>query len=82
VNKKVLILREPSSVLTVFDAYIAIKNIYNSSVISFVHIEEIYLSKSIKIDINTCYKITKKVPLFIIDQDGYILAELKRVKNA
>jgi len=82
VSQKVLILRDPSTRLTIFKEYMVIKNILNDYIISFSHIETIYLSKSISIDIATCYKLSQKVPLFIIDHDGYILAELKRFKDA
>lgn len=81
-SQKVLIFREPSTKLTVFEEYISVKNILNDYIISFAHIESIYLSKSIDISIDTCYKLSQKVPLFITDHNGYIIAELKKVKNA
>jgi len=81
-NKKILILREPHTKITAYAEYLHIKNITRSYVISFIHIERIYLSKSIDTSLSTCYELSIKVPLFIIDQHGYILAELKRVQDA
>jgi hypothetical protein len=81
-NKKVLIFKEPSSNITVYPEYLMIKSIYHDRVISFKHIQIIYLSKTIDIDIATCYELSTKVPLFIIDHNGYILAEVKRLHRA
>jgi 5'(3')-deoxyribonucleotidase len=80
-NKKILILKQQETQITATSKYITIKNIYDDLVISFLHIKAIYLNKSIKVDISTCYEISKKVPLFIIDHNGYILAELKKVED-
>jgi hypothetical protein len=46
-----------------------------------MHLKAIYLNKSIDIDISTCYELSQKVPFFIIDQNGYILATLKEVDD-
>ncbi len=81
-RKRVLILREPTTSIKVEDTHLEIRNILNNYVVSFIHIESIYISKTIKVDIGVCYKISQKVPLFIIDQNGYILAELKVNQNA
>jgi len=81
-RKRVLILKEPTTTIKVEDTHLEIKNILNNLIISFAHVESVYISKTIKVDIGVCYKISQKVPLFIIDQNGYILAELKRMTNA
>jgi hypothetical protein len=80
-DKRVLILRDSKTAITIHSDYIEIKNFINSYVVAFRHIERIYLNKAIDIDISSCYAISQKVPLFIIDEDGYILAELKRVRD-
>jgi len=76
-KKRVLILKEPTTSLKVEDTHLEIKNLLNNFIISFAHVKAVYISKVIKVDIGVCYKISQKVPLFIIDQNGYILAELK-----
>jgi len=82
VSQKIIILKENTTKLTVFEEYMSIKNIYDDLIISFSHIKMVYLNKSIEVDIATCYEISKKVPLFIIDHNGYIIAELKRLQDA
>ncbi len=81
-SQKIIILKENTTKLTVFEEYMSIKNIYDDLIISFSHIKMVYLNKSIEVDIATCYEISKKVPLFIIDHNGYIIAELKRLQDA
>lgn len=78
----VLILKEKGTKLKIFDEYMVVKNIYDDFIISFSHIKTVYLSKSLSIDISQCYEISKKVPLFIIDHHGYIIAELKKLNDA
>jgi len=80
-RKRVLILRDSRTKISAHSEYIEIKNILSSYIVSFRHIEAIYINKAIFIDIATCYFISTKVPLFLIDQNGYILAELKRVDD-
>lgn len=80
-RKRVLILREPTTSIRVEGTHLEIKNILNNLIVSFAHVEAIYISKAIKVDIATCYKISQKIPLFVIDRHGTILAELKRPKD-
>jgi len=81
-SKRVFIFREPSTKITLHAEYMHVKNIYYDKVIALRHIEMVYLSKSIEISMATCYELSTHVPLYIIDNHGYILAELKCIKDA
>ena len=81
-KNRILILKEPSTKLTLYPEYLHLKSIYHDTIIAYAHIQAIYLNKSINIDIATCYALSQKVPLTIIDEHGYLLATLQKVKDA
>jgi len=81
-SKSVFIFREASTKITLYPEYIHVKSIYHDKVIAFRHIEMVYVSKSIDISMATCYELSTRVPLYIIDNHGYILAEIKSIKDA
>jgi hypothetical protein len=79
--KQLLILKDSHTKITTHSTYMEIKSFKDSYIVSYMHLKAIYLNKSIDIDISTCYELSQKVPLFIIDQNGYILATLKEVDD-
>lgn len=78
-KKRLLILKESSTKLTVHSDYIEIVTPEHSYVVAFCHLGALYLNKAIKIDIGTCYSLSRRVPLFLIDRHGRLLAELKGI---
>jgi hypothetical protein len=82
VKKRQLILRNPKTRLTLHTDYLEISNPINRYAVAFRHIGAIYLNKAIRVEIGTCYAICRRVPLWIIDQDGYIIARVAEVKDA
>ncbi len=76
-KKRVLILRDSETKVTVEEEYIQISTIANSYIVSFAHLGALYLNKAIDLPIGACYAISQKVPFFVIDEHGYILAELR-----
>ncbi len=77
--KKILILKEHDTKLTIHPKYLDIRTLKGSYIVAFSHIKMIYLNKAISIDLKSCYALCCKIPLFIIDQNGYIIAEFKRL---
>ena len=80
-NQRVLIIKEIETKIAVHKEYIQIKNFEQDLIISFLHIRSIYINKSIEIGLKECYSIMQKVPLYIIDHNGYILAQLKEYED-
>jgi hypothetical protein len=80
-KKQLLILKDSQTKIKAYHDYIDIKTFKDSYVVSYMHLKAIYLNKAIDIDISTCYSISVKVPLYIIDQNGYILATLREVDD-
>lgn len=81
-RKRTLILRDPATKLRFHESYLEIISVTGSYTVAFVHIARIYLNKSIAVDIGTCYAISQKAALFLIDKDGYILARLAKADDA
>ena len=81
-RKRTLILRDPATKLRCHDSYLEIVSVTGSYTVAFVHIARIYLNKNIAVDIGTCYAISQKTALFLIDHEGYILARLAEVDDA
>ena len=81
-KKRRLIFRDPKTRLIVHSDYLHIVHPLNSYIVAFRHIGAIYLNKAIKIDISSCYAICRHTPLWIIDQNGYIVAKVTEVSDA
>jgi hypothetical protein len=80
-RQRVLIIKEVETNIRVQKDYIQIKSFKQDLIISFLHISSIYINKSIDIGLKECYSIIQKVPLYLIDHNGYILAQLKEYEN-
>lgn len=77
--RRTVIVKESQVKLMVHQEYIELKSPTQSRIIAFRHIEALYLNKAIKIPIGHCYQIMEKVPFFLIDEHGYILAQFVEV---
>ncbi len=80
-KKQILILKQNNTKITVHKEYMEIRTPQKSYIVSFLHLEAIYLNKTIDINIGACYAISKKIPLFITDHNGYIIANLRSTKD-
>ncbi len=81
-RKRTLILRDPMIKLRMHEEYLEIISPTNSYSVAFIHIERIYLNKSLDIPIGVCYALSQKVDLILIDHDGYLLATITEINNA
>lgn len=81
--RRSVIIKESSVRVTVGSDYLSLQSYEGDQVIGFRHIKAVYLNKALALDIGECYKIMQRVPLFLIDEHGYILARLQEeVMNA
>ena len=74
--KKPLVIRDKNVKLIAKEEYLAVVQNSEKRVISYKHLKEIYINLAVKVNINTCYKISKKLPLYFIDSNDYIVAKL------
>ena len=74
--KRSVIVKDANVTIMVGSDYLSLKSLEEDQVIGFRHIKAVYLNKALSLDIGECYKIMQKVPLFLIDEHGYILAQL------
>ena len=81
-SKRVLILKDKQTKITVHQEYLYIENFERNAIVGFINIKAVYINKSLEIDIGECYKISQKIPLFIIDHNGYILSQLIKETDA
>ncbi len=81
-KKRTLILRDPHTKLTLHETYLEVRNTTGSYRVAFIHLARLYLNKSIDVTIGTCYALSRKTELYLIDHEGYILAKLTEVDNA
>jgi len=75
--KRSIIVKDSDVEVRVEGDYLALDSFEGDQIIGFRHIKAVYLNKALGLDIGECYKIMQRVPLFLIDEHGYILAELK-----
>ncbi len=81
-KKRTLILRDPKTRLTLHEAHLEIHTPVASYRVAFVHLARVYLNKSLDVTIGTCYALSQKAELYLIDHEGYILAKLTEVDDA
>jgi len=75
-----LILKNPKTKVKVYKNYLELFIEGTKYVISFIHIDEIYMNQNIKLIPAELLKISKKCPLHFIDHNGYVLGTLRRTK--
>jgi len=78
---KTIIIKDSKVEVRVEQEYLSLESFEGDQIIGFRHIKAVYLNKALALDIGECYKIMQRVPLFLIDEHGYILAELKAEKK-
>ena len=80
-KKQILILRQSSTKIIIRSDHMEVITLGRSYVVAYRHLDAVYLNKAIRVDIGTCYALSRKVPLFLIDHNGYLLAELREVTD-
>lgn len=75
--KKGLVIRDPNKKISVFDKYFFV----DDGVYGYEQIDTIYLINSHQLPISECYKLSKKVDVYLIDHNGYIKIKLTKMVN-
>ena len=74
-----MILQDKNTKIRVNPTYMETKNELKGDLIfGFEQIDEVYINRSIKINLNAIFYLAKRCKVFIIDEHGYIVG---RVKN-
>ncbi len=56
--------------------YMETKNIKGDLIFGFEQIDEVYINRSIKINLNAIFYLAKRCKVFIIDEHGYIIGRI------
>jgi len=73
--KKLLVLRKKKE-LEIHSTHLVIKDGKNSQIIGYEQIKEIYLSDEFELPIKELLKLSKYLPLYFIDFNGYIVGKI------
>ncbi len=76
-TKKELIFKNPNTKLRIFSTYIQFYANGVPMLLGYKYIKHIYINKTIKIELKDIYKLSMKIPVYIIDHNGYMLASIK-----
>ncbi len=79
--KRALIIKDSKSKIVVHDTYLHVRNMEQDFIIGYIHISALYINKSSDIPISDCFKISQKIPLYLIDHNGYIHSQLKKITD-
>jgi hypothetical protein len=74
--KKSILVKDSKVEVRVEKEYLSLRSSEGDQVIGFRNIKAVYLNKALGLDIGECYKIVERVPLYIIDEHGVILARM------
>ena len=72
--KRVLIIKDKQTNIKVHSDYIDF--IDKGFILSFKHIQEIYMYKNINLSLSDLVKVAKKAPLYLIDHQNNIIARI------
>lgn len=75
--KRMLIVKDSKTKVSIFDSYLNIKNNQNDQIISFRNIDELYLNKLIEIFPKDLIKLAKYMSVSFINQYGLVLAKVE-----
>ncbi len=77
--KKNILITTPDTQIFEGEEYIILRNnIINYLIIGFRHIKALYICKTVEWKISDCYQLAKKIPVYIIDESGNILADMQK----
>ncbi len=74
--RRSIIVKDSEVKVRVESDYLSLESFEGEQIVGFRHIKAVYLNKALSLDIGECYKIVQRVPLYIIDEHGYILARM------
>jgi len=74
--RRSIIVKDSDVKVRVESDFLSLESLEGDQVIGFRHIKAVYLNKALALDIGECYKIMQRVPLYLIDEHGYILARM------
>jgi len=74
--KKVLLLKDKTIIIKTHENYIEFTNDNKEFIAAYKYISEIYINKHINVSIDDVLKIAKKIPLFFVNHNGYIIAKV------
>ncbi len=81
-KKHFLVLRDHHAKIIAKDEFLYIIKNSQKNIVAYKHLKAIFINIALKTNIQTCYKIAKYIPLFIIDSNGYIIAKFNtKVEN-
>ncbi len=78
--KKELIFKNPNAKLRIFSTYLQFTSNGVPMLLGYKNIQNIYINKTININLCDIYRLSLKIPVYIIDQNGHILASIKDEK--
>ena len=79
--KRIILLEDKNSTVKIKKDYIEFFTPNGNFVVAKKFIKAFYINKVIKIKIAQCIKLIDIAPLYFIDQNGYIKAQMQRFKN-
>lgn len=81
IPKRALIIKNPRIKIYAHDYYIEVYDYVKPTIISYKHISTLYINKTSSIKLSTLLKISSKIPVQIIDHNGYFLAKIQMEKH-
>jgi hypothetical protein len=75
--KKTLILKNPTTRVKVYQKHMVIASDIENTVIGYIHIETLYINKTIPLSSVELLKLASFFKVYFIDHNGYILASIK-----
>ncbi len=75
-KKRALIIKEPNAKITCNHNCIEVTTFYAEQIIGFEQIASCYIHFHANVKMKTALQIAKKVPIFLIDAHGTLLAQI------
>jgi hypothetical protein len=75
--KKTLILKNPTTKVKIYPNYMVITSDIENTVIGYIHIETLYINKTISLTSVQLLKLASFFKVYFIDHNGYVLASIR-----
>jgi len=79
--KKILIIKDASTVIHLFTEYLVVKTESQEDIIGYRYIKEIYINKLLDISLKEYLKLATKFDVYFINQHGQVLGKVISYEN-
>jgi len=76
-----LIIKEPNAQVIAYSNHIKVKTKNRVKIFAYRYLRSIFINQMANISLISCKKISRKIDLYVIDTKGYVVFEIRSIKD-